>query len=980
MKQLGHILLLCLLVCLSGCGVGLCINEQNCSSLSNTPPPTFVSLSAVELTAKKVTLSWTPWTGSGNRYSVYYSTTPNLSTVAEILLNGTLAGETTDASLTITDFTFDQDYYFNVIATETSGAQVAYTLRSPYCGGTGTLADPYQVCDPGSLQLIELHLSSSYLVTSDIDLSGTTAWNSGTGFASIGGFLASFSGVLDGGEHTIDSFFSTLTTGLFYFLDGAAVSQLTISNANVLTPGNAGILAGFAANGASVHNVHVSGRITSSLGTVGGLIGSLWDSSVMDSSSTASVYSSSGSRTGGLIGETAGGTTNSVLRSFASGNVVGFGTYVGGLIGFANGSAVLEDCYATGNVYGDQGAVGGLAGALSGTSTIRRSYALGNVLAVSTLAGGLLGGTGGTTENSFAVGNVSAAGNLGGLSGQAGTRTNVHWFNHPFNPATCYSVGDVNCTSHTNPTWFYDIANYDGGALELDWDFSSTGAWMMPATGKYPVLRWQNPNRPIEFPPEFRNGRKIGYSDMAAYRVWGFCGTPGETISFGGPNAPANTTCNGGTFTTNWDFSAASDGSIDITVQQGTSPVVQRRLVKDTAHCNATTNADIAAGAIDTRFGLSAGPHTVCNVQQLSRLQANSGNWSKSFVLGNNIDLAVGYTNSPIGVFAPDFTGSFDGDGFVLSNLTMALNDIYVGFIGNGNPPSNLGIENADVRGFGEVGALLGVASILTTVTNCYSTGFVGYQTGVLNARIGGLVGRGIATTIDNSFSTADVLHNNDLTGGLAGDIFRVTNSFATGNVRGRYQIGGLAGYSIAVSRSYATGNVSAGANVGASYAGGLVGWGSATNSYATGSVYCQGRYCGGLLGYGGGNSEHSYATGNVFAGDYAGGLVGYHTAGGQLNSFGLGSVYSPTNAGFGAGTTEAASTFAGYYHLDVPGNPSVCSGAPTTATVSCSKVISQTQFYSAQSPPLSAWDFSTIWKFPAAGGLPILQWQEEAP
>ncbi len=991
-RSLGPLFVL--LLSLSGCGVGLCINEQNCSSLSVTPS-TFVSLSAVELTAKKVTLSWTPWTGSGNRYSVYYSTTPNLSSVAEILLNGTPAGETTDASFTITDFTFDKDYYFNVIATDGNKAQLAYTLRSPYCGGTGTASDPYQVCDPGSLQLIELHLSSSYLVTSDIDLSGTTAWNSGDGFKSIGLLSGNrFTGSMDGGDHTLHSLFSKNSYGLFYILDQVTLSNLRISDAKVEGFTYSGILAGLAGNGSMIQNVHTSGAITG-FGSLGGLIGQLGFTSSLASnvdscSSSATVRSTTGSRVGGLIGETEAGDGSNIRKSFASGNVIATNLYSGGLLGYATGTGVIEDCYATGNLYSTLGLAGGLVGGLNSSRTIRRSYATGNVFTTSTFGGGLIGSNGGTTENSFAVGNVSASGSLGGFSGNSTGLSNVHWFNHPFNPATCYSVGDVNCTSHTNPTWFYDIANYDGGALELDWDFSSTGAWIMPATGKYPVLRWQNPNRPIEFPPEFRNGRKIGYSDMAAYRVWGFCSTPGATISFSGPNAPANTSCNGGTFEVSWDFSGQSDGTVQIAVQEGTATPVTRALSKDTANCNAVTNAEIdttPGGTIDVRFASSSGPHFVCNVQQLSRLQAVTGNWSKSFVLGNNIDLSAGYTNAVIGTAGTPFTGSFAGEGFVLQGLSMSSASGNYGFFGRlDGLVSDLGLERASVvTTGGSAGILAGNAQANAQVENVYTTG---YLRGA--SIVGGLVGDFNGTLVEDSFSTADVVASSTGAGGLLGwfnpipGAYSMTRVFATGDVRGLSDVGGLAGrLRKNASHCFATGTVQG--RYDGTGIGGVIGQmdnstGSLENCYATGPVY-GGTNVGGLIGDSSiGAISKVYASGSVLGLTNSGGLVGYKAGGYSLSDgFFSANIWGLVDVGpIGGQFTNSGITTSNLYWIG-QADDLVCVANTNGASVNC-QVVTSRQPFLEPSEVYENWDFTSHWKFPTAGGLPILQWQEEAP
>src|SRR5690606_15881833 len=144
----------------------------------------------------------------------------------------------------------------------------------------------------------------------------------------------------------------------------------------------------------------------------------------------------------------------------------------------------------------------------------------------------------------------------------------------------------------------------------------------------------------------------------SAYRIWGYCSSPGSTVTVTGLSSSVSTTCNGGRWEVLADFSAEGDGIINISAQQGSEPAVERRLVKDTSSCS-TLVSETANAAIDARFGASSGPHLICNVQQLSRLQSQTSNYSKNFKLGNNLDLSSGYTNSPIGTNGNGFKGSF---------------------------------------------------------------------------------------------------------------------------------------------------------------------------------------------------------------------------------------------------------------------------------------------------------------------------------
>ncbi|WP_276669646.1 GLUG motif-containing protein [Thalassolituus oleivorans] len=116
------------------------------------------------------------------------------------------------------------------------------------------------------------------------------------------------------------------------------------------------------------------------------------------------------------------GLTGELMR------VVGYG-YVGGLVGYANNAARIEQSYVTGAVTGD-GHVGGLAGNLSYRSAINNSFVTGAVTAdgnVGGLAGYLYGSA---INNSFATGAVMGDDYVGGLAGYSNSSsviTNSHW-------------------------------------------------------------------------------------------------------------------------------------------------------------------------------------------------------------------------------------------------------------------------------------------------------------------------------------------------------------------------------------------------------------------------------------------------------------------------------------------------------------------------------------------------------------------------
>ncbi len=129
---------------------------------------------------------------------------------------------------------------------------------------------------------------------------------------------------------------------------------------------------------------------------VGGLVGILRDGTIVASYATGKV---SGAFAGGLVGNN--GSSNTIVASFARGDVVGSANnlgHVGGLVG-RNGGFIIAS-HASGNIYssagGDSDYVGGLVGYLSGGgSQVVASIATGSVTkgsgATNTRVGALVG-------------------------------------------------------------------------------------------------------------------------------------------------------------------------------------------------------------------------------------------------------------------------------------------------------------------------------------------------------------------------------------------------------------------------------------------------------------------------------------------------------------------------------------------------------------------------------------------------------------
>jgi hypothetical protein len=316
--------------------------------------------------------------------------------------------------------------------------------------------------------------------------------------------------------------------------------------------------------------------------------------------------------------------------------------------------------------------------------------------------------------------------------------------------------------------------------------------------------------------------------------------------------------------------------------------------------------------------GVPADPYQIASKADLLVLAAKRSDCGMSFILTADIDLAGEVFTTAAVIAASDihgtvFKGTFDGNGHVISNLTIAASTAdYVGLFGvvaSGGQVKNLGVVNANITGGTSVGGLVGANR--GTITSCYSSGPVSgsqlvgglvgcsdqgtvtscYSTGSVSgtgSSVGGLVGT-TDGTVSSCYSTGSVSGGSEV-GGLVGTTDgTVSSCYSTGSVSGSQRVGGLAGHNDGtVSSCYSTGSVTGGN--GSNYVGGLVGWnssGTVSSCYSSGTA-SGGSYVGGLVGY---NKEGSvvgscYSTGSVSGtGNCVGGLVGYNDQGTLVSS-----------------------------------------------------------------------------------------------
>jgi hypothetical protein len=351
-------------------------------------------------------------------------------------------------------------------------------------------------------------------------------------------------------------------------------------------------------------------------------------------------------------------------------------------------------------------------------------------------------------------------------------------------------------------------------------------------------------------------------------------------------------------------------------------------------------------------------PH-VTAISNAEELQAMENDLDGNYFLTGDIDASAttswnsGSGFDPIGSSGSEFTGTFDGCNYTISNLYINRSGNRIGLFGAIDDPGkvvNVTLSSVDItatQGF-YVGALAGyldagVSAGDILIQNCHSSGtitiagttftqiggLIGYANGDDNTEraeiydcsssctitttttqltdVGGLIGKTVDALVQNCYATGAITipsgAYSDSVGGLIGyisdgvgadDGSQVTYCYATGNITGTDSMGGLVGDAAGagyIRKCYATGNVTAHDEPGASSdaLGGLVGGVSSTKEIT--DCYARGNVVLGTTGY------------------TAGGCIGQHASGCSVTScYSIGTVTPVdllTTGGFGGNTNE---------------------------------------------------------------------------
>ncbi len=221
-----------------------------------------------------------------------------------------------------------------------------------FCGGSGSVEDPYLICTANNLDKVREGLSLHYRLENDIDLN-IAPYNTGEGWLPIGSSENSFTGVFDGGGNIISNLYINRTEedyiGLFGHINATPGEEAKVYDLGLV-------------------NVNITGR--SYTGGVTGYIGGVWNAD------------------------------GKITRSYVEGSIQGEGN-TGGVAGYTGYKSYLENVYSMCSIEGGWG-TGGISGSHWGTNNfIVNSYSI-SELSPGGGVGGIIGqGISGNVINSY---------------------------------------------------------------------------------------------------------------------------------------------------------------------------------------------------------------------------------------------------------------------------------------------------------------------------------------------------------------------------------------------------------------------------------------------------------------------------------------------------------------------------------------------------------------------------------------------------
>lgn len=720
--------------------------------------------------------------------------------------------------------------------------------------------------------------------------------------------IAAFSGELDGGGHTVSSFYCKATvTAALVAKNSGTVKNLTVSgkvvggdNTAAIAAENTGTIenctalvqitggnctAGIAAVNSGTVRGCTNGGAVSGAQYVGGVCGQnkgtkTADALVEDCVNTGMIRAA-GHMLGGIVGDNEGYSDNfaktTVRRCANSGHIIGTAAilraYVGGAVGRNNGT--VNGLYNTGCVESLGGCVGGALG-LNLTKAVKA-----DIYNVADVMGGDYEDDGYPTDNAVSTEAelAQAKKTMGTVIDRLGSKPAIS--------------GTVTLTGKTEVG--ADItAAYTGSAESLlyvwyySYDENDHVVLAITDTGKYTI------------PNDNMAGRRLRVKALSAECSGVLTAETGAIEGMTGSLEIEGAAVVGRTLKAVFKSSAAYSDlhyqwyrgaeaisgatkaeytATDADLGKALKLVITSGGVAGSVMAK-TTPVKSAADADMWELDQCSEPANVGGVYQISTekelhwfaSEVNGGNTAISAKLLNDIALT---TNNwyPIGRQGHGFAGTFDGNGKSITNLNLTSNKDETGFFGlltNGGKVKSISVSGSviakgDVSQTGGIAGAMGEVGSKSSITDCTFSGTV---TG--NIQVGGIIGCvGQHNQVERCANHAAVSGKEDV-GGVAGansyGVMRYCyNTGAVGSDAAK-QVGGIVGTQQNYAEMVACYNT--GAVTGTDYVGGVAGKvyvaAMPSGCYNVGEVSAALR-CGGAVGSFGGDDYIMVKNGSFF-------------------------------------------------------------------------------------------------------------------
>ena len=773
----------------------------------------------------------------------------------------------------------------------------------------------------------------------------------------LGGVVDTNAGTISGCTVTVQEFYTNqdYAGGICAANNGGTIENCTVTATKMSLGNNGGGIVG--SNTGKVLNCAMNGEIVKAGKNSGGIVGyhngsSAEVSGCVNNANITATYTSSECDAGGIVGYAR--SLSKITNCVNKGKISSTKGYIGGVVGYLTGT--VTNCGNEGAVTGGATNIGGVAGYVGSGSSIKGCY--NKAAVNSTYASGASAQVGGiagnayssvTIENCYNTGDVSvvkgkyAAGLLGYGSNANSTKL-----------TNCYNTGkvtnDASMASYTKPfycnaalvTNCYNLNEEQPGVTkvteeQLRFLAETLGEAFEESCNEFPLLKWQNAAKAHTEPnasgkcdncgkqlldPNHAPKRKDGVEATAAATTDTktaytldlntiFTDEDNDTLIYyvsvdGGEKAAVN----GSTYSVTYD----AVGTHTLVFRANDSKLDSL----DTY--TVTLTVEMAAPAKDEN-----GSYLIYTLDELTWFvnKVNFGDKTASAKLMANIDAGSIKNWEPI----KSFGGTFDGNGKVLSgikisytsgshmdmgvfseitaggtvkNLTVhysSLVSTYSSRLGgiagnNAGTISNCTVQSTAVFGGRKDSIVGGICGKNTgTIENCTVAmlnklqgtdsigGICGYSEGSIKnctvsgeisangLKTGGIVGElaGDGSTVTGCTNKAKVSNSNNNTancvGGIAGTATKnstITKCANTGDITsGGGKMGGIAGnmQKGSVSECYNTGAItSTYPSDSTLWVAGLIGYGYSnvvtTDSYNTGAVTVEtGKYVAGLVG-----------------------------------------------------------------------------------------------------------------------------------